>query len=90
MGRQIRALVTMSFTTEEKVRYKWNKEAEPEKEKFILQKGQNTAVLEKKKKKKKKRLPILALADQFKARFEPEDVEMPKEEHEETEEENET
>ena len=34
---------------------------------------------------------ILAHADQFRARFEPEDVEMPEEEHEETEdEENET
>ena len=35
--------------------------------------------------------PILAHADQFRARFEPEDVKMPKEKHEETqEEENET
>ena len=40
---------------------------------------------------KKKRQPILAHTDQFRARFEPEDVEIPEEEHEETEEEeNET
>ena len=39
--------------------------------KFILQKGQNTAVLE------KNGQPILAHADKFRARFEPEDVEMP-------------
>ena len=38
----------MSFTTEEKVRYKRNKEVEPERAKLILQKGHNTAVLEKK------------------------------------------
>ena len=48
MGRHIRAPITMSFATEEKVWYKRNKEAEPERAKFILQKGQNTAVLEKK------------------------------------------
>ena len=52
MGRQIRAPITMSFATEEKVWCKRNKEAEPERAKLILQKGQNTAVLEKKKKKK--------------------------------------
>ena len=48
MGRQIKAPITISFATE-KVLYKRNKEAEPERVKFILQKGQNTAVLEKKK-----------------------------------------
>ena len=48
MGRQIRAPITMSFATEEKVWYKRNKKAEPERAKFILQKGQNMAVLEKK------------------------------------------
>ena len=48
MGRQIRAPITMSFATEEKVWYKRNKEAEPERAKFILRKGQNMAVLEKK------------------------------------------
>ena len=39
----------MSFAIEEKVWYKRNKEAEPERAKFILQKRQNTVVLEKKK-----------------------------------------
>ena len=48
MGRQISAPITMSFATGEKVWYKRNKEAEPERAKFILQKGQNTAGLEKK------------------------------------------
>ena len=73
----------MSFATEEKVWYKRNKEVEPEKAKFIQEIGQNTAVLE------KKGQPILA--DQFRTRFEPEDVEIPEEEHEKTEEEeNET
>ena len=32
MGRQIRALIAMSFATEEKVWYKRNKEAKPERE----------------------------------------------------------
>ena len=44
-GRQIKAPVTMSFATEEKVWYKRNKERE--RAKFIQQKGQSTAVLEK-------------------------------------------
>ena len=48
MGRQIRAPIPISFATEEKVWYKRNKEAEPERAKFILRKGQNTAVLKKK------------------------------------------
>ena len=47
MGRQIRALITMSFATKGKVWYKINKEAEPGRAKFILQKGKNTTVLEK-------------------------------------------
>ena len=47
MSRQIRAPITILFATEEKVWYKRNKEAEPERAKFILQKGQNRAVLEK-------------------------------------------
>ena len=38
----------MSFATDEKVWYKRNKKAKPEREKFILQKGQNTVVLKKK------------------------------------------
>ena len=38
----------MSFAIDEKVWYKRNNEVEPEKAKFILQKGQNTTVQEKK------------------------------------------
>ena len=68
IGRQIRAQITMSFATEEKFWYKRNKEAEPERSKAILQKEQNTAVLE------KKGQPILTHTDQFTARFKPEDV----------------
>ena len=39
----------MSFATEEKIWHKRNKKTEPERVKFILQKGQSTVVLEKKK-----------------------------------------
>ena len=48
MCRQTRATITMTFVTEEKVWCKRNKEAEPDRAKFILQKGHNTAVLGKK------------------------------------------
>ena len=48
----------------------------------FYKKRQNTAVLE-----KKKGQPILAHADQFRASFKPEDVEMPEKEHDKTEEE---
>ena len=47
MGKQIRVQYTMLFATEEKVWYKRNREAEPERVKFILRKGHKTAVLEK-------------------------------------------
>ena len=66
---------------QEKVWYKRNKESEPKRAKFILQKGQNAAVLGKKGK------PILADADQFRTRFKPEDIDIPEEDQEETEEE---
>ena len=72
----------MSFAKEEKVWYIKNKEAEPERSKFIQQKGQNMAVLE------KKGQSILPHADQFRARCEREHVEMPEEEHEKNEEED--
>ena len=51
-GRQMGAPITMSLATEEKVWYKRNKEAEAGRANFILQKGQNAAVLEKKKRKR--------------------------------------
>ena len=58
----------MSLATEGKVWYKRNKESGPERTKFILPKGQNSAILE------KKGPQIFAHADYFRARFEPEDV----------------
>ena len=48
IGRQIRAPIIMLFATEENVWNKRNKEAESERAKFILQRWENTVVLEKK------------------------------------------
>ena len=76
MCRQIRAPITMSFTIEEKVWYKRNKQADPERAKFILQKELNMVVLD------KKGQPILTHVDQFRDRFE---LEMLAEEPGETE-----
>lgn len=42
-GRQIRALLTMSYSTNEKMWYKKNEESTPEKVKFLMQTGQNMA-----------------------------------------------
>ena len=47
IGRQIRALITMSFSKKEYVWYKNNKESILEKAKFILLQGYNTVLLEK-------------------------------------------
>lgn len=44
MDRQIRALLTMSYSINENI-YKRNKENEPEKVNFIMQKGYNTALI---------------------------------------------
>lgn len=44
MGRQIRALLTMSYSTNEKM-YKKNKEANRERAEFIMQKGLNTSII---------------------------------------------
>ena len=49
MGRQIRALLTMSYSTNEKVWYKKNKESNPERAEFIMQKGHNTAIINREK-----------------------------------------
>ena len=57
MGRQIRALLTMMYSTNEKVWYKKNKESNPE---FIMQKGHNTAIIN-----REKGNSILAHADQI-------------------------
>ena len=48
MGRQIRASLTM-YSTNEKVRYKKNKESNPERAEFIIQKGHNTAIINREK-----------------------------------------
>ena len=47
MGRQIRALLTMSYYTSEKKKYKKNEESNPERAEFIMQKGHNSAIIEK-------------------------------------------
>ena len=48
-GRQIRAPLIMSYSTNEKMWYKKNKESNPERAEF-MQKGHNTAIINKKKK----------------------------------------
>ena len=45
MRRQIRALLTMSYSTNEKMWYKKNKESNLEKTEFIMQKGHNTVLI---------------------------------------------
>ena len=45
MGRQIRAPLTMSYSTNEKVWHKKNKETNPEGTEFIVQKGHNTVII---------------------------------------------
>ena len=54
MGRQIRAPLTMTYSTNEKVWYKKNKESNPERAEFIMQK-------------ERKRNSILAQADQIRS-----------------------
>ena len=49
MGRQIRAPLMMSYSTNEKMWYKKNKESNPEKAEFIMQKGYNAAIINKEK-----------------------------------------
>ena len=60
MRRQIRAPLTMLYSTKEKVWYKKNKESNPERAEFIMQKGHNTAIIN-----KEKGNSILAHADQI-------------------------
>ena len=48
-GRQIRAPFTMSCSTNEKMWYKKKKESNPEKAKFMMQKGHNTAIINREK-----------------------------------------
>ena len=49
MGRQIRAPLTMSYSTNEKMWYKKNKESNLEKTEFIMQKGHHTAIINREK-----------------------------------------
>ena len=60
IGRQIRAQLTMSYSTNEKVWYKKNKESNLKRAEFIIQKGYNTAIIN-----KEKGNSILANADQI-------------------------
>ena len=67
MGRQIRALITMSSSTNESVWYKKDKNSNSEKVNFVVQKGHNIAIL------MKNGQNILAHADQFRSRMVPND-----------------
>ena len=69
MGRQIRSPITMSFSTNQKMWYKKNKDANTEKAYFIMQKGNNTALITTEDR------TMLAHADQIRERVE-EDVVM--------------
>ena len=60
MGRQIRAPLMMSYSTNEKMWYKKNKESNPERAEFIMQKGHHTAIIN-----REKGNSILAHADQI-------------------------
>ena len=73
MGRQIRAPLTMSFATNEKMWYKRNKDSRPEIVRFLMQKGQNTAIVD-----KENGNSVLAHADQIRpwGEFEDQDEEM--------------
>ena len=61
MGRQIRAPLTMSYSTNERVWYKKKKESNPERAEFIMQKGHHTAIIN-----REKRNIILANSEQIK------------------------
>ena len=49
MGRQTRGPLRMSHSTNEKIWYKKNKESSPERAEFIMQKGHNTAIINREK-----------------------------------------
>ena len=48
-GKQIRAPLTMWYSTNEKVWYKKNQESNPERAEFIMQKGYTTAIINREK-----------------------------------------
>ena len=60
MGRQIRASLTMSYSTNEKVWYIKNKKSNPERIEFITQKGHHTVLIN-----REKGNSILTHADQI-------------------------
>ena len=60
MGRQIRAPLTMSYSTNEKMWYKKNKGSNPERVEFIMQKGHNATIIN-----REKGDSVLAHADQI-------------------------
>ena len=62
--------VTMSFSTKENIWYRKDKKSNPEKTKFLLQKGHNTAILE------KKRQYVMAQADMFRFRMKTKNIKM--------------
>ena len=66
MGRQIRSPITMSFSTNQRMWYKTNKDASTEKVFFIMQKGNNTALVA------TEQRTMLAHADQIREREEEE------------------
>ena len=68
MGRQIRTPLTMLYSTKEKVLYKKNKESNPERVEFIMQKSHNTAIIN-----REKGNHILAHVDQIRSQSEYED-----------------
>ena len=60
----------MSFSTKENIWYRKDIESNPENTKFLLQKGHNTAILE------KKRQYVMAQADMFRFRMKTKDIKM--------------
>ena len=67
MGRQIRSPITMSFSTNQTMWYRRNKDATTEKAYFIMQKGNNTALVA------TEQRTMLAHADQIREREEEEE-----------------
>lgn len=74
MGRQLRSPLTMSYATNQKMSYKRNRNMQPESAEFIIQKGHNTAILN-----KENGNSVLVHADQIRSQGEESDEEMPSE-----------
>ena len=65
MGRQIRAPLTMSYSTKKKCNTKKKKKSNPERVEFIMQKGHNTTIIN-----REKRNCILDHADKIRSQGE--------------------